>query len=442
MITCSEHSYILISSLPEEEREILDTLQDKKDKILLGGEDFRPFSWEHEKEALTLSTSYFLGTDWLVENRLPLHVQSKLDSDQERLNYLEIFSNAFHALDDFSEADRKEWMKNLFWIDFKAPRIPLVQTQADGLLLFLIVLFLCSVSRIVQKGLKRSFYFTSQCFKNRIKGRIRLSTTLSSQWNNPIPSVFHCLPQEFGVDSSENQILKYALTLCLNCLSNFARLDPDKTRLRSLRRKALWCNESFEGVSTVSDIKSLLFSFKNNPIYKEYTEALSLAKQLIRHCNYGVGFSEDQLRETPPYWINMPKLFELYVYDQLKEAVGSEGKIQYQQHIHYQVLDYLCNSTQEGWEAFVADAKYKPTYKIKGIDMEDARQVSGSGRLTKTYTSLKVQDMHSNIRCLIVYPDNEAPDLLDFRNAVAVHGYEDIYKVGVKLPMCMDCSTE
>ena len=74
--------------------------------------------------------------------------------------------------------------------------------------------------------------------------------------------------------------------------------------------------------------------------------------------------------------------------------------------------------------------------------MEDARQVSGSGRLTKTYTSLKVQDMHSNIRCLIVYPDNEAPDLLDFRNAVAVHGYEDIYKVGVKLPMCMDCSTE
>ena len=60
MITCSEHSYILISSLPEEEREILDTLQDKKDKILLGGEDFRPFSWEHEKEALTLSTSYFL----------------------------------------------------------------------------------------------------------------------------------------------------------------------------------------------------------------------------------------------------------------------------------------------------------------------------------------------------------------------------------------------
>ena len=422
MITRPEHSYIPISSLSEEERDILDTLQDKKDKILLGGEGFRPFSWEHEKEALSLSTSYFLGIDWLVENRLSLHVQSKLDSHQERLNYLEIFSNAFHALDDFSEADRKEWMKNLFWIDFKAPRIPLLQTQANGL--------------------KRSFYFTSRCFKNRIKGRIRLSTTLSSQWNNPIPSVFHCLPQEFGVDSSENQILKYALTLCLNCLSNFARLDPDKTRLRSLRRKALWCNESFEGVSTVSDIKSLLFSFKNNPIYKEYTEALSLAKQLIRHCNYGICFSENQRRETPPYWINMPKLFELYVYDQLKEAVGSEGKIQYQQHIHYQVPDYLCNSTQEGWKAFVADAKYKPTYKTKGIDMEDARQVSGYSRLTRTYSSLKVQDMHSNIRCLIVYPDNEAPDVLDLRNAVAVHGYEDIYKVGVKLPMCRDCSAE
>lgn len=105
-------------------------------------------------------------------------------------------------------------------------------------------------------------------------------------------------------------------------------------------------------------------------------------------------------------------------------------------------LDYLCNSTQEGWKAFIADAKYKPTYKTKGIDMEDARQVSGYSRLTKTYTSLKVQDMHSNIRCLIVYPDNEVPDVLDLRNAVAVHGYEDIYKVGVKLPMCMDCSTE
>ena len=151
MITRPEHSYIPISSLSEEERDILDTLQDKKDKILLGGEGFRPFSWEHEKEALSLSTSYFLGIDWLVENRLSLHVQSKLDSHQERLNYLEIFSNAFHALDDFSEADRKEWMKNLFWIDFKAPRIPLLQTQADGLLLFLIVLFLPFFILLIKK---------------------------------------------------------------------------------------------------------------------------------------------------------------------------------------------------------------------------------------------------------------------------------------------------
>src|SRR5690606_21171376 len=39
-------------------------------------------------------SSYFIGTDWIVENKLPIHITPKLNKQNKEINYLKMLSDA------------------------------------------------------------------------------------------------------------------------------------------------------------------------------------------------------------------------------------------------------------------------------------------------------------------------------------------------------------
>lgn len=134
---------------------------------------------------------------------------------------------------------------------------------------------------------------------------------------------------------------------------------------------------------------------------------------------------------TPPYWIDMSKLFEMYVFAMLRDRFGNH--VIYHPHFRGQEPDYLLLPEEER-PPYIIDAKYK-RYAERAIETDDIRQVSGYARMKSIRKKLDV-DNHSLIPCLIVFPNQECPKVIPDNKEWTEEGrYLDIYKVGVQLPV-------
>ena len=138
---------------------------------------------------------------------------------------------------------------------------------------------------------------------------------------------------------------------------------------------------------------------------------------------------------TPPFWIDMSKLFELYVYRQLRAIYKTPGEVLYHPHFHWRELDFLLNPNNG--TPMVIDAKYKPRYHHKEPDIEDIRQISAYARMDGVYKKLNLHD-DKLIDCLIIYANQECPkDLpgkIDEIKLTPISGYRKLYKLGISLP--------
>jgi hypothetical protein len=66
--------------------------------------------------------------------------------------------------------------------------------------------------------------------------------------------------------------------------------------------------------------------------------------------------NQQQTTKHPRFWIDMSKLFELYVFQQLKHKYPENGELQYHKKFNKQEPDFILN-TKNGIKA-VVDAKY------------------------------------------------------------------------------------
>ncbi|WP_286425800.1 5-methylcytosine restriction system specificity protein McrC, partial [Proteus mirabilis] len=80
-------------------------------------------------------------------------------------------------------------------------------------------------------------------------------------------------------------------------------------------------------------------TFKGNPVFKEYFTAVEYAQLLLRRFSYDITLAGKKEIDTPPFWIDMSKLFELYVFGKLKKIFTGKREIQYHVKAHYQELD-------------------------------------------------------------------------------------------------------
>lgn len=372
--------------------------------------------------------SYFVGVDWVKENELAIQVSPKMNSDFE-IDYVRMLNEAL------CDKENLNHLQQLVTISFHKPAIPISQQQ-DLLSIFLITEYLSVIRRIVTKGLRKSYYMVEENLNNKIKGRCLVARNVKQNLSKGRVTNNFCRYQVYGIDSCENRILKRALRFCAKQLEVY-RHAFDTSTLDDIVR---FVKPHFDNVGEEVTTKAIQ-TFKGNPIFKEHSTAVELAQLLIRRYSYDITLAGNHQITTPPFWIDMSKLFELYVFRHLRLVFTGKNEVCYHPKAHRQELDYLLKPCH--WpEPYVVDAKYKPRYKgMTGIDKDDARQVAGYARLQKIYDMLELDAENAlPIKCLIVYPDQEQQERFAFTNTEEptfekVKDYIRFYKIGIRLPV-------
>lgn len=413
------------------------------------GRDAKRLVYEvlQKEEQYQISAGYFVGVDWLIEGEYAMVVAPKLDSRIPELTdevEIELTPPAepkttapvnvdYMAMlrDCLSDEILYREIDHLVHIDWRAPQISI--RQADDLLSpLLIVKYLYLLQQLVRKGLKKSYYPIVRN-SNRPRGKILIGANIKANvFKNRLTHTV-CGFEEFGINSLENRLLKKALRFAQHYLDNYGKVLPGgQTYFTELIN---YCRPAFESIDDELNMAEVKI-YKANPFFAEYTEALKLGKMLLKRFGYTISNAASDVYLTPPYWIDMPRLFELHVYHFLKQRFkGGLKELAYHFTARGNELDFLINA--EGIQ-MVIDAKYKPYYKY-GINHQDVRQVSGYARLKKTYEHLGIAD-NQLIDCLFIYPDIEdglSADTFLTADLFAdpLPGYRRVYKIGIRIPV-------
>lgn len=384
-----------------------------------------------KEEQYFLNTSYCIGVDWL-DTKTAIYIAPKLNSKKtkEEINLVEVdyIKMLFSSLKYIETTNE---INDLFEIKWNKPEIEINQTQ-DLLTPLLVIQYLSLLKTIIRKGLKKSYYKVENNLNSRVKGKVLVGKTIKQNILKNKQLNTYCQYDEFGVNGLENRLLKKAFVFIKMYLPTFNKINHNEFTTDLFNYIA----PAFENISEEVELNEIKYS-KTNAFYKEYLEATRLAKLILKRFGYNISNVEKQTILTPPFWIDMSKLFEYYVLGLLKKQYPNQGEVKFQLNCHNtHEIDYLLDS---GETKMIIDAKYKPRYKYKnGIDKEDFRQISGYARLKKVYDELKIKDYSKNIDCLVIYPDleiqnNDLSNLKSQNNKIKK--YIGFYKIGVNLPI-------
>lgn len=452
--------------------EVFDKLTEGKRRIFKidRGKEVYPYIIDKKDEEIyTFQADYYVGIDWLIEDEKFIHVEPKINkvvtdafkelldideddqstiSDKEDAVEKEVgeigkVSKTNHREIDFlkmllevySGQVEEKYLKDIVTIYWDEKRIPIEQHQ-DQLTPFLIVQFLQLLKKIVRKGLKKSYYKVQENLNGHVKGKILIGKQLKQNvFKNRLTSTI-CEYQVFGVDSVENRFLKKVLRFVSSYVDNHPMLF--NSNQQDVKNLISYCRPAFELVGEDVEIHQLKH-LKANPFFKEYKEAIKIGQYILKRFAYNITHTTEQKVETPPFWIDMPRLFELYVYHQLRKANPErKGDLHYQFSTYGNALDLLITYNKQ---PIVVDMKYKLHYKHGHIH-EDIRQVSGYARLKRVRDECNVTD-DSNINCLVIYPKVENADLVDYsldniskllNEDNMIKPYYKVFKLGVELP--------
>lgn len=464
-IRLSEHKSFFIR-LKQPDIEISDNLEE----LLLLDIDFEKYSnitskaynnssyrflFEKKENTFEIKADYCIGIDWLGNTGKYIYVEPKinnvniqcfkqeLDNEDNSLSIEKSqFLNKPYELDYLnmllqvtSVTESNLEVQDLVQIDWEADQISIEQKD-DKLTPFLVIRFLQALKSIVRKGLKKNYYKVQENLNNRVKGKILVGQHIKQNvFKNRLTSTF-CEYQVFGEDHLENRFLKKVLKFVISYVENNKILLSNNYNI--IQQTINYCRPTFELIS--DDVKETeLKHIKYNPFYREYKDALQIGNHILKRFAYNITQTSEQRVKTPPFWIDMPRLFELYVFNKMVEHNPlSKKEIHYQFSTYGNSLDILVSESEN---QMVIDAKYKLHYNNSHLH-NDIRQVAGYARLNKVRQKLKIKD-DRNIDCLIIYPDMENGEIdLSLENInhkkQEIKAYHKVYKLGVKLPWIKD----
>ena len=399
----------------------------KKDRQ---GNPVYPFEIKRTNEGeVCLQAGYYIGALWLVKHHKFVYIEPKMNKKQ--------IAEGSPAQEEWAEIDYLKMLLSITGLDPKdtqdlikiywdEPPITIEQ-QKDTLTPFLMVQFLLLLKRIVRKGLKKSYYTVEENLNSRIKGKIQLGKHLKQNVFKNKLTAHVCRYQEFGMDSLENRFLKKVLQFIISFKNTHANYFAGNDK--SICELITYCSPYFELISEEINIENLK-KLTTNTFFKEYEEAICIGKHILKRFSYNITETTQQKVAIPPFCIDMPKLFELYVYKKLQEQFGGREEVLYHFIADYTELDFLLNTSEY---KMVIDAKYKPIYEDSRV-IDDIRQVSGYARLEAVYNEFKIEE-NKLIDCLIIYPSLEENKELNFKKLDTIKNYAKIYKQGISIPL-------
>ncbi len=375
MIQLQEHQQLFIDGLPAEYNERYNHLElIQWDKPM----DNNPWGYY---------ASYKIGAEW-IDNKEVLVVTAK--RGMENIDFLGMFMTCFTsdlALDSFTE---------IYKIDLDRP--PILAPALNSIVSPLIVIhFISVVNRI--KSLKRGYVHHQKNLK-KVKGRIKLLKNERLNIATKRYDRIFCEYDEYTIDILENRLLKKAILFSQMLINNMSYKHLSYFRLKLLLAKNL---KKFENVSDNVDMKSV-GQIRSNKLYNEYSEAIRLAKIILRHFDYSINKTRLSDNKVTPFVLDMSLLYEHYVYGLLYEAY--HDKIVYQFNGETGYPDFLYKS--KGFKA-ILDTKYIPKYEAGSLDIYVIRQLSGYSRDLPILRCLGYEEVDENfpipsVPCVIIYP--------------------------------------
>jgi len=369
-------------------------------------------------------TGYFIGLTRIAANRHILYVAPKYDDGviTGSTDYLQMLSSCLRHPEVLGHTEK------LFEIDFDSEPINIAQAS-DMITPLIVVQFLRSVRRIVQKGLQKDYYNKTENKKSSVKGKILVSRTIRQNHLKQDKLHTWCTYQEFGLNNPQNRLLKTTLQF----IQRFA--ETGAVNKLNLEASLRFIKPAFEDIDQDFDPKEIEH-FKANSFFSEYSEAVKLAKILLKRFGYQLNaVRKEDKTSIPPFWIDMSKLFELYVLGKLKEIL-SPGELIYQANGKFGELDFL--RTTKG-EEIIIDAKYKPVYAKGGYDIDNIRQLSAYARDKGLLEQLNIDRKDwkfTVLPCLIIHPDKNAGYQLqkDILFKHPIKEFERFFKAGINIP--------
>lgn len=373
------------------------------------------------------NTSYFIGVDWLKqEENKAVYVQPKLNRHStSQVDYVKMLFELMEHPEVYP------YMDSIYDIKWKDKPITIQQYQ-DQLTPLLIVQYLQILKRIVRKGLKKSYYQVQQNLNSKVKGKVLVGQNIKQNLvkNRMLYTV--CSFEEFGMNGLENRLLKKALTFAQRYLSN-----NNINTIAELSNIYNYINPAFGDVSEEVSLHEVKHS-KVNSFYKEYEEGLRLAKYILKRFGYNINNTRSTIVETPPFWIDMSKLFELYVLGLLRDCHGNNILYGDKAKANYGLPDYLF--TAKGHE-MILDAKYREIYQSKSYYIDNIRQIAGYARDEKVIDKLGLTEKDV-IPCVIIYPTISSSDDVKRPGINLLEGekktvgrFSLFYRIGVGLPI-------
>lgn len=259
-----------------------------------------------------------------------------------------------------------------------------------------------------------------------MKGKILVGHTIKQNLSRNKELHTHCRFEEFGDNGMENRLIKKTLLFVQRYLSTFHGLRDHQYFQSTMD----FIQPAFSQVSSkveLHDIKHIKF----NAFYKDYNEAIRLAQLILRRFGYNIQAIKNlSTIDTPPYWIDMSKLFELYVLGKLKESPYGKDII-YHPRTYGNELDFLYKANDN---SIVIDAKYKSSFK-DSVNHQDIRQVSGYSRLKRIRERAGVSP-EKMMDCIIIYPDlNSQNKNIPNLSGEPIKEYEKVFKIGITVPL-------
>lgn len=350
------------------------------------------FKWTEplkDGEPWSYKTYFRIGAEWINdEDALVVTTRPGL----ENIDFVSMFMSCF---DSCIEQDR---FSTIYDINFNKPRIK-SEVLCNVLNPLIVIHFLTIVERIVSKGLKKD-YMTKNDNIPKVKGRVKL---LENERKNVLFKRFDrfsCQYDEFTLDNYHNRLIKKALVF----LRSMVHQMRCHKKYDSINSKYIKCMSAFDGISDQVEFWEV-GNIKSNKLFPEYNEALRLAKLILKRCDYSITKESNLSEYTPPFWIDMSLLYELYVYRLLRKTYGNSVK--YQERGITGNPDFLFVSDTE---KLLMDTKYIPRFADTNnkIDTYIVRQLSGYCRDNKILERLGYNIENRNsapvVPCVIIYP--------------------------------------
>lgn len=369
-----------------------------------------------------LKASYYIGADWLTAKKAVVVIPKMQDID-----YISMFMSAL------KKSQSASYFSKFYGIEFSKPKIE--SKALDCILTPLIVIhFLTAVCRLLEKGLKKGYIIREENLQAKIKGKVMMSQQYAKNIVNGRKGRMMCVYQEYSEDIPENRLIKKALLYIKRVISNMQSLQMHKMSFEINKM----FNKSFAAFIHVSDDidVSSVRSIQKNKLYGDYGEAIRLAKLVLKRYDYSIDNIQSDCKLVPPFWIDMSRLYEVYVYNLLDEAYPHQIKFQVEGN-YRTAVDFLKMD-----EKLIMDAKYKPYYGSSNSRIiDDIREISGYARDEKILEELGVNQDDSVPNCLIIYPQIEDGDMIKLNGgnsilleAKCIDGFKRFYKVCIPVP--------